>query len=111
MEAIKSSLFSQKTGRHCAFGLRPTKYSVLKNPVWSVPSSGRPVWLVQSVASGKEHSKILARFITDDTAKGEIDGDGKTGSANADRNQSLMDSPSDGLAISHYKECHHRVGP
>ncbi len=40
--AISSSLLSWKTGLHSSFGFRLTKYSVLKNPVVSVPSSGRP---------------------------------------------------------------------
>ena len=40
MAAINSSLFLPKTGRHFSFGLRSTKYSVLKKPVESVPSSG-----------------------------------------------------------------------
>ena len=37
-----------------SFGLRSTKYSVLKNPVVPVPSSGRPTWLVTTVTSGNE---------------------------------------------------------
>ena len=54
MAAISASLFWWKTGRHCSLRFRSTKYSVLKNPAVSVPSSGRPVWLTTCVTSGNE---------------------------------------------------------
>src|ERR1039458_8129045 len=60
MAAISSSLFCWKTGRHCSFCLRSTKYSVLKKPVVSVPSSGLPTWLVATVTSGNEASSTRA---------------------------------------------------
>ena len=52
--AISASLSWWNAGRHCSFGFRSTKYSVLKKPVVSVPSSGRPTWLVVVVTSGNE---------------------------------------------------------
>ena len=58
--AISCSLSSWKTGRHASFGLRSTKYSVLKKPVVSVPSSGRPTWLTDTVTSGNEASTSRA---------------------------------------------------
>ena len=60
MAAMSSSLSSWKTGRHASLGLRSTKYSVLKKPVVSVPSSGRPTWLVVTVTSGNEASNTRA---------------------------------------------------
>ena len=56
MAAISFSLSWWKTGRHSPFGFRFTQYSVLKNPVKSNPSSGRPTWLVATVTSGKDAS-------------------------------------------------------
>ena len=47
----------------------PTKYSVLKKPVVSVPSSGRPTWLVHWVTSGKEHSRSRAWFASADALR------------------------------------------
>ena len=43
-----------KHGRHCSFGFRSTKYSVLPNPPVSVPSSGRPTSETTLVTSGNE---------------------------------------------------------
>src|ERR1035441_3220249 len=57
MAEINASLFCWKTGRHWSLGLRSTKYSVLKKPVVSVPSSGRPTWLTTCVTSGNEASR------------------------------------------------------
>jgi len=54
MAAINASLFWWKSGRHWPLGFKSTKYSVLKKPAVSVPSSGRPVWLTTCVTSGKE---------------------------------------------------------
>ena len=64
MAAISSSLSSWKTGRHFSLGFRSTQYSVLKKPVKSSPSSGRPTWLVATVTSGKEASTTRAWFAT-----------------------------------------------
>src|SRR5665213_4452851 len=50
---MRSSLRSRNMGRQASFGFKSTKYSVLKKPVVSVPSSGRPTWLVATVTSGE----------------------------------------------------------
>ena len=72
MAAMSSSLFSWKTGRHCSLGFRSTQYSVLKKPVVSVPSSGRPTWLVTVVTSGKEARMMRARFATEYPRAGPV---------------------------------------
>ena len=41
------------TGRQCSLGFRSMKYSVLKKPVVSVPSSGRPTWRTTCITSGR----------------------------------------------------------
>ncbi len=82
MAAMRLSLFCWKTGRHSSFGLRSTKYSVLKKPVVSVPSSGRPVWLTTLVTSGKELRRRRASFITAQAFGGA--GGGGEGAADPD---------------------------
>ena len=74
MAAISSSLFWRKTGRHWSLGLRSTKYSVLKKPVVSVPSSGRPVWLTTLVTSGKALRRMRASFMTRRLSVGPVEG-------------------------------------
>ena len=74
MAPMSSSLFSLKMGRHSAFGLRSTKYSVLKKPVVSVPSSGRPIWVRavgQAEAVDGKVTRLLGTFqnITDQVAR------------------------------------------
>ncbi len=71
---MSSSLFCLKTGRHCSLGLRSTKYSVLKKPVVSVPSSGRPVWLTTLVTSGKAESLSRASFMMRRLSVGPVRG-------------------------------------
>ena len=58
--------------RHCSFGFRSTKYSVLKKPVVSVPSSGRPTWLVHCGTSGKEQRMMRAWFATRMPSSGPV---------------------------------------
>ena len=72
MAAISASLFWWNTGRHWSLGLRSTKYSVLKKPVVSVPSSGRPNWLTTCVTSGNEARMMRAWFITRSPSVGPV---------------------------------------
>ena len=53
MASMSSSFRPRNCGRHSSRGLRSTKYSVLKNPVASVPSSERPTCDTTLVTSGK----------------------------------------------------------
>ncbi len=59
-----------RQGRHSSFGLRSTKYSVLKKPAVSVPSSGRPVWLTTCVTSGNEAMTRRALLVKSTLAVG-----------------------------------------
>ena len=72
MAAISASLSSPKTGRHFSLGLRSTKYSVLKKPVVSVPSSGRPTWETTTVTSGNEARTTRAWFMTRMPSEGPV---------------------------------------
>ncbi len=74
MAAMSSSLFCLKTGRQSALGLRSTKYSVLKKPVVSVPSSGRPVWETTLRTSGKAARRSRASFMTRRLSVGPVEG-------------------------------------
>src|SRR6185437_12092633 len=65
-------LFWRNTERHWSLGLRSTKYSVLKNPVVSVPSSGRPTCDTTCVTSGNDAKISRAWFITRSPSEGPV---------------------------------------
>src|SRR5271165_5676466 len=75
MASISSSLRPRNWGRHSPRGLRSTKYSVLKNPVASVPSSERPTCETTFVTSGKLAKMRRALSITSPPADGPVLGD------------------------------------
>jgi len=64
MAAIRSSLSCLKTGRHSPLGFEVDKVFVLKKPVVSVPSSGRPVWLYHLGHLGNALRRRRASFMT-----------------------------------------------
>jgi hypothetical protein len=72
-----------KTGRHFSLGKRSTKYSVLKKPVVSVPSSGRPT-LVDHLRDFGKGAENLASPLRDARALGGS-GAGRQGAAHPDR--------------------------
>ena len=141
MAPINSSLFWWKAGRHFSLGSRSTKYSVLKKPVVSVPSSGRPTWLTTSVTSGNAARMTRALSIVATPAVGPVLGasvprtqmapssrwgrnsepitplkpektrQNQRAHSDTDGDVTMFDGPGRGMAIAIRDPAHHRVVP
>ena len=58
---------------HCPRGIRPTLYSVVSQPLTSLPSSGMPSWSTTYLTSGKEHSSRRTLWVILAASEGEMD--------------------------------------